>query len=145
MWTDSYSLEVRKELSVVLPEWGHHLPEWISVDSLIQNEARQAEALYCSGLIDLGEAEAITLSKRLEPKWFLTDDTKARIIAGSFGLEVHGSLGIVLWSAMVGHMDRTDARKAIDRLATTSLWISKRVLEEAQAALKALSFEQSET
>ena len=86
----------------------------------------------------MGEAEAIVLSKRLNPDWFLTDDTEARILANSMGIEVHGSLGVVLWSAAVGHLNYSESKKALDRLSKTSLWISKDILSQARNALKTM-------
>ncbi len=129
---------VQDELSTMLPRWGRHFPEWIIVHSLTDEQEKEAESLFRSGLVDPGEAEAIALSKQLKPKWFLTDDTRARVLAGTFGLEVHGTLGVVIWSAAVGHRHPTDAQKAISRLTTTSLWISNRVVQEARKALEAL-------
>jgi len=54
------------------------------------------------------------------------------------GLEVHGSLGVVLWAAAVGQIQRAEAEAALERLAQSSLWISARVLAEAKAALDQL-------
>jgi predicted nucleic acid-binding protein len=70
--------------------------------------------------------------------WLLTDDSAARLFAQALGLEVHGSLGIVLWSAATGHLDRPDAEATLDRLAHSSLWVSPRVLAEAKTALDQL-------
>lgn len=66
------------------------------------------------------------------------DDAAARVFATALGLEVHGSLGIVLWAAARRHLHREEAAVALDRLAHSSLWISARVLAEAQAALHRL-------
>ncbi|MBM4137706.1 MAG: hypothetical protein FJ241_12890 [Nitrospira sp.] len=76
------------ELSELYPLWEKHRPEWILIERLLPHETVQAESLFLSGLLDFGEAEAIILSKRLNPEWFLTDDTEARILANSSGLEV---------------------------------------------------------
>ena len=70
--------------------------------------------------------------------WLLTDDTAARVFATTLGLEVHGSLGIVLWAAARGHLSREESAVALDRLAHSSLWLSTRVLAEARAALDRL-------
>ena len=51
------------------------------------------------GLAAYGEAQAIALARQFGPDWLLTDDASARLLAQSLGLEVHGSLGLVLWSA----------------------------------------------
>jgi predicted nucleic acid-binding protein len=56
------------------------------------------------GLLDAGQAEAIALARQLKANWFLTDDTAARVLSASFGLEVHGSLGIVLCAAAMRHL-----------------------------------------
>jgi hypothetical protein len=61
-----------------------------------------------------------------------------RLYHDSLGLEVHGSLGIVLWAAAWKHLNREEAAAALDRLAHSSLWISARVLAEARAALDRL-------
>jgi len=127
---------VEAELVEISPQWGKERPRWITIKVLTLNEAKEAEFLFLSGLLDLGEAEAIMLSKRLKAKWLLTDDTEARMFAASLGIEVHGSLGIVLWSAATGHLSYSEAMEAIDRLSRTSLWISKHIISEAQKALQ---------
>lgn len=131
---------IETELSEIDPLWKKQRPDWILVDPLSANEIKQAESLVLSGLLDFGEAEAIILAKKLNPKWFLTDGTEARVLANSLGMEVHGSLGVVLWSAAVGHLSYVESKKALDRLSKTSLWISKDILLQAQEALK-LMFE----
>jgi predicted nucleic acid-binding protein len=90
------------------------------------------------GLLDAGEAEAMALARQLSAHWFLTDDAAARVLAASLALEVHGSLGIVLWAATIRHLSRGEAESALDRLARSSLWISAGVLAEARAALDRL-------
>ena len=127
---------VEAELVEISPQWGKERPRWITIKVLTLNEAKEAEFLFLSGLLDLGEAEAIMLSKRLKAKWLLTDDTEARMFAASLGIEVHGSLGIVLWSAATDHLSYAEAMEAIDRLSRTSLWISKYIISEAQKALQ---------
>jgi predicted nucleic acid-binding protein len=71
--------------------------------------------------------------------WLLTDDTKARQFAESLGLEVHGSIAIILWGAAVGLIhEKTLAIQLLDNLANSSLWISNRVLQEARKAIDIL-------
>jgi predicted nucleic acid-binding protein len=66
--------------------------------------------------LEVGEAEAIALARQLSATWFLTDDATARVFAIALGLEVHGSLGIVLWAAARGYLRGEDAAAALDRL-----------------------------
>jgi predicted nucleic acid-binding protein len=128
--------KVDDELIKLDSRWKKDRPLWIEIEPLKSNEAKDAEYLFLSGLLDLGEAEAIILAKRLQPNWFLTDETEARILDSSLGIEVHGSLGVVLWSASVGHLNYKESKEALDRLSTTSLWISKNILSEAQKAIE---------
>ncbi|MCX5811802.1 MAG: hypothetical protein NT178_04570 [Proteobacteria bacterium] len=41
--------------------WKTDKPGWIKVEPLLPDEARQAESIFLSGLLDMGEAEAIIL------------------------------------------------------------------------------------
>jgi predicted nucleic acid-binding protein len=98
----------------------------------------EAAAWRKAGLLDAGEAEAIQLTRQLHAQWLLTDDAAARLVAQSLGLETHGSLGVVLWAAAVGHLARAAAETALQGLEESSLWLSPAVLEEAKAALNEL-------
>lgn len=111
-------------------------PSWIFVETLSDMETFRAEVLYDSGILDPGESEAVILAQRFKADWLLTDDTSARVFANAIGLEVHGSLGIVLWAAAVGHLQYDEAKTAIDRLSKSSLWISQAILKKAYKALE---------
>jgi predicted nucleic acid-binding protein len=91
--------------------------------------------------IDLGagELEAIVLAKSRAAGWLLTDDAAARVVATLLGMEVHGSLGVVLWATAQAHVSRQEAAGILERLAGSSLWISSAVLAEARRALDVLS------
>lgn len=125
--------QVVDEIVHLLPNW--QTPKWITVDSLDQTYSVEAAAWLQAELLHAGEAEAIALAQQIGADWLLTDDAAARLFAGELGLEVHGSLGIILWAAAVGHYSRVDAETALARLATSTLWLSSRVLGEARVAL----------
>jgi len=112
------------------------------VEVLSENEASDAITLYGTGLLGMGEAEAVIMAKYLKADWFLTDDTAARTFANMIGLEVHGSLGVILWAAAVGHRTLDEAKLGVEKLARSSLWISKNILEKAYKALNELFVEQ---
>ncbi|HXG68902.1 MAG TPA: DUF3368 domain-containing protein [Blastocatellia bacterium] len=118
--------------------WRGQQPDWIAVTPLSAPDADDAIAWQQAGLLDRGEAEALALARQLNADWFVTDDTAARVLAKSVGVEAHGSLGIVLWAAAAGHLTRAPAEEALNRLANSSLWISARILAEARAALDQL-------
>ena len=115
--------------------WATALPTWINITPLQPTNAGQAQTWRQAGLLDWGEAEALVLTRQLNADWFLTDDTAARVLAASLGTEVHGSLGVVLWAAAAGHLNRSETETALNGLAASTLWLSARVLKEAQDAL----------
>jgi len=127
---------VDSELTDLLRQsWKKQKPQWINIEPLTPEENQNVESLTLSGLLDPGEAGAILLAKRLKADWLLTDDTAARLFAGSMGLEVHGTLGVVLWAAAVGHLDFAASTRALARLRRISLWISQDIMTEARRAL----------
>lgn len=114
-------------------------PQWVKVVELESSARQKAEKWIKANQIDAGEAEAINLALQVKADWLLTDDAKARQLAESMGLEVHGSIGILLWTVAAGHIrDKPLAFNLLDNLANSSLWISERVLQEARNALDIL-------
>ena len=78
--------------------WASDKPVWVRVTALHPPYDKEAETWQQAGLLDAGEAEAIALARQLHAKWLLTNDAPARLLDQSLGLEVHGSLGVVLWA-----------------------------------------------
>ncbi|NUQ36461.1 MAG: hypothetical protein HUU23_01430 [Caldilineales bacterium] len=107
--------EVMAEMAYHRMDWS--LPDWITLDILAPAFAADAEAWQQAGLLDAGEAEAIALARQIDAEWLLTDDTAARLFAQELGIEVHGSLGVVLWAAAVGHLERPVAEHVLTQLA----------------------------
>lgn len=126
---------VAAEAARHIPTWTTAPPVWISITTLQPAQASQALAWEQAGLLDQGEAEALALTRQLNADWFLTDDTAARVLASSLAIEVHGSLGIVLWAAATGHLNRQETETALNALAASTLWLSARVFKEARDAL----------
>ena len=127
------------EMVVLRAGWERQRPEWIIVDAVAAPYNEHGAEWEEAGLLGAGEAQAIALAQEIEADWLLTDDAAARLFAEVLGLEVHGSLGIVLWAAAAGHLERSAAEAALDRLARSSLWVSAAVLTEARSALGELS------
>jgi len=114
-------------------------PQWIEVLELKKSARQQAKSWIQANRIDMGEAEAISLARQINADWLLTDDARARQLAEAQGLEVHGSVGLLLWSIATGHVNnRDEGLRLLDNLAHTSLWISRRVLQEARRAITAM-------
>ena len=126
--------QVVGEVACLVADW--RTPTWMSVEPLLEPYVSEAVAWQQAGLLHAGKAAAMALARQVGADWLLTDDAAARLFASALGIEVHGSLGILLWAAAAGHLDRIEAEAALSRLAAYSLWVSGRVLEEARSALQ---------
>jgi predicted nucleic acid-binding protein len=124
------------EMSRLDAGWQSVRPDWVTVTRLTDEHHRNALAWQQANLLGPGESEAMALAQQVRADWLLTDDAAARLVAGSVGLEVHGSLGVVLWAAAAGHLEKPDARATLEALIRSSLWMSSRVVEEARFALQ---------
>jgi len=114
-------------------------PQWARIIELEKPARQKADKWVRAEQVDRGEAEAIALALQEQADWLLTDDAQARQFAEANGLEVHGSIGVLLWSIVSGNVHaRETAHQLLDNLAGSTLWISKQVLREAQKAIDAL-------
>ncbi|HRJ57451.1 MAG TPA: hypothetical protein PLV64_14275 [Anaerolineales bacterium] len=115
---------------------GWSLPPWVKEAELEKPIRQKAESWIQTNQIDSGEAEAIGLALQVHADWLLTDDAAARRFAESLGLEVHGSVGALLWSAAMGYIDDQQiAHRLLDNLAKSTLWVSERVVGAARKAI----------
>ena len=113
------------------------LPNWVTIKEL--EEPYQKKALDWRKQIDEGEAAAIALTMQIQAEWLLTDDAIARQFGESLGLEIHGSIGLLLWAVVVGHIkSESEALNSVNALAGSSLWISDRVINQARKAIHTL-------
>ena len=127
--------QVDLELNHLIPDWVSVRPAWCSVCIAEPTQAASVLAWAEAGILHQGEVAAIDLSISRHADWFLTDDNAARLVARTMGLEVHGSLGVILWSAATAKVDCARAAGLLDKLTASSLWISARILSEARSAL----------
>jgi len=127
---------VAQELDQHFPEWLQRKPECILITPLSTTSYAQAASWQAAKMLHCGEAESLALAHQVICDWYLTDDAAARIYASSLGIEVHGTLGVILWAAAKGKLDRLEADSLLDKLVSdSSLWISPRIVAEAKAAL----------
>lgn len=130
---------VDREIARHLEDWALQRPSWLRIESPPVSASNPLEQWAAQIDLGIGELEAIVLAKARGADWLLTDDAAARVVAMLLGIEVHGSLGVVLWSAAQAHIGVDEATAVLDRLATSSLWISPAILAEARRALDVLT------
>jgi predicted nucleic acid-binding protein len=103
---------------------------------MLSSAARQrAFEWQRAGLLHGGEAEALALALEIKTDWLLTDDAAARLMAESLNIEVHGSIGVVLWMAANKRLKKLEAESLLAGLEKSSLWMSPEVRAEARITL----------
>lgn len=85
--------------------------KWIKIEFL-QNK-KVAESLEKD--IDYGESEAIALALEMDADIVLLDDKLARAVAKSLGLNILGTVGILIWAKKAGLIEslRTELHKLL--------------------------------
>jgi len=84
----------------VVREFGNPIPEWIKIIDPV-NEHYQA-ILEVS--VDKGEASAIALAVEYDDCLLIIDDSKARALAIQLGLNITGTLGVLVEAKIAGHI-----------------------------------------
>ncbi|MBI4170566.1 MAG: hypothetical protein HY514_02645 [Candidatus Aenigmarchaeota archaeon] len=80
--------------------------------------------------LDIGESQCIALASQDNIKLLFTDDLSARVIAENSGLEVHGTVGIILRAYKKGIMSKKAAIQSIRYLKEkSSLFITSDLIE----------------
>ena len=106
---------------------------WIEVEEDVNNEVK--EIAEKAG-IDMGEAVAIMLAK-IKGCSILIDDLAARMFAAGLGLEVVGSIGVLIRAARAGKISKDDALKALEKLGDI-MWLGVDVYEDARKTIEGL-------
>ncbi|MEK7399573.1 MAG: hypothetical protein AAB116_21735 [Candidatus Poribacteria bacterium] len=90
-------------------------------------------------IIHLNEANVLHLLKNIGEIILPYSVSLEILFASFFGMEVHGSLGIVLWNVAHDHISQREGERALSNLKQSSLWISTRVFQEALRAIKEMN------
>ena len=100
---------------------------WIVPEKSGNNKVRDISE---SAGIDIGEAAAIMLARRKKCP-VLIDDLAARRFAAGLGLEVVGSIGVLIRYARVKTISKSEALEALEKLGRV-MWLSIDVYEDAR-------------
>lgn len=111
----------------------------VQVVDLDIRQMQQAQMLCSVAGLHLGEAQAIVLAQSAGGTVLLTDDAAARLYASRLGMEVRGSLGLVLASVAKGKLSPDQGLDALHRLKNSSLWLSGKVFDEALDTLRVIA------
>ncbi len=106
--------------------------DWIKV----VDDPADADHLAERAGIHRGEACAILLAKSLDTP-VLLDDSDARKFALGLGLEVVGSVGIIIRAVRLGLISKEDGLKDLEELANV-MWLNVSVYEKARKTIESL-------
>lgn len=107
---------------------------WLEVRSLSAHERRASESFLRGAPVGRGEADAIALAEALRTP-VLMDDRVAVDLARMRGVETRWTTSVVLQAHRRGILDRKAARRALEDLVASGLWIRQDVLLRILAVL----------
>lgn len=115
-------------------------PDAFLIDSVnwikVVEDPPNADQLAEKAGIHRGEACAILLAKSLNAP-VLLDDSDARKFALGLGLEVVGSVGVIIKAVRLGVISKDDGLKDLEKLANI-MWLSINVYEKARKVIESL-------
>ncbi len=107
---------------------------WIVINRVKDNKVKEIAE---SAGIDIGEASAIMLARNKKCS-ILIDDLAARRFAAGLGLQVVGSIGVLIRSAKMHKISKIEALDALDKLGRV-MWLSIDVYEDARKIVEEIS------
>jgi len=103
----------------IVRDWIVAPPDWL--------EIKQNTGLIINPRIDPGECAAIALAIELKSDHLAVDDSKARVIAAAYNLEIIGTVGIIERAHKAGLLD---LKTTLDALLQTNFRVSERLIKE---------------
>ena len=104
-------------------EYGKTIPKWLKVIKVVNHKLQDELAM----IVDSGEASAIALAKEIEIDYLVTDDLHARKLSLKLGLNVIGTLGILLKAKQTGLI--LLLKPVFDQILTTDFRITQTLME----------------
>lgn len=111
----------------VASEYGSAVPSWIEIAAPKDKHRQQILELQ----LDKGEASAIALAMETGNSILILDDYKARQVATKLGLEITGTLGVIVKAKKTGVI--SSIKPLLSKLRTTNFRISSELEKEALA------------
>jgi predicted nucleic acid-binding protein len=114
----------------VLEEFGEELPNWIQVKSPTDKYRQR----ILETQIDKGEASAIALALDFPESMIILDDLKARKVAEKLGIQITGTIGVIIIAKKRGVIN--SIKPFLEKIRLTNFRVSedieKQALKEAE-------------
>ena len=98
---------------------------WLVIQSPERSLVLSAELVQ----LDRGEQDVILLAQEIKADWVLIDEKLARRVAIGLGLQVKGTLGVLLIAYQMGLISKEASIQAVQDLASSSVRLSSRLRE----------------
>ena len=108
---------------VVKSEFVDPLPQWITITNPSSNFHKGLHYI-----LDPGEASSIGLAFELEDCLLIIDELKGRKIAKELGIEITGTLGVLLNAKQKGIIN--SIKPIIDKINTTNFRLSENIINQ---------------
>jgi predicted nucleic acid-binding protein len=105
--------------SVIKAEFGKSLPDWFEIKEPFDKNYQS----LIETAIDKGEASAIALAVEYKDCLLIIDDLKGRKFAQQLGLQIIGTLGVIVDAKLSGIIP--SIRPIIDKIKSTNFRISE--------------------
>lgn len=104
-------------------EFGQEIPDWIAV---VKNQ-NTAKFFEFQKVLDPGEASSIAFALSLENSLLIIDEVKGRKVATENGLEIIGTLGLLLLAKKRGLVE--DLEQVLKDLNKNGFRVSKKLID----------------
>ena len=90
--------------------------------------------------LDLGESEAIVYADDNETDLLLMDEASGRKVASDMGIEIMGSVGVLVLASREGHLSVSETEEAFHRILSSNRHISEKLINDALDIIHAEKF-----
>lgn len=114
----------------IVSEYGDALPDWVEIQNATDKFSQQLLEIQ----IDKGEASAIALAMENSGSTLILDDYKARKIAEQLGIDITGTIGVIIKAKLKGII--TSIKPLLEKISLTDFRLAADIkilaLKEAQ-------------
>ena len=111
---------------------------WLVTDALTNENTKKSHALAEMTGIDIGEAQAIILTKQKNEKEVLIDQSNARDVARHLGLSPRGTIYVILTGTKRELLTKEIAKQMLAKLIEVNFYISAKIYRDTLNAIEKL-------